>query len=118
MDESDFARVERAFQAARAARAAGGTVDVTEVCGGDLGLADEVRSLLLHCDAAGGEEEGGSGADPNRTRQLFLDPAELHGLRPDAGRADGPAMLGDGGASAAGQRVGEFTLIEPIGAGG
>jgi WD40 repeat protein/serine/threonine protein kinase len=117
MANVDFARVERAFQSVLAARETGGVgaaPDVTALCEGDPALAAEVRSLLEHHDAAGDDVA----TDAPRGHTAFLDPAELHGERAAAGLADRGAMLDEWGAAAVGQRVGEFTLIEQVGAGG
>jgi WD40 repeat protein/serine/threonine protein kinase len=121
MNQQDFSRIERAFHAALAAREVGGEPDLATLCDGDAALAEEVRSLLEHLRAAG--------VDDNPTTTVgFLQPHELHHERTGgngaaaavaaaaaAARGD---MLEEWGASAAGQRVGDFTLIEPIGAGG
>jgi WD40 repeat protein/serine/threonine protein kinase len=122
----DFTEIERAFQAAVAARSERGHTSDDELiglCNGDAAVAAEVRSLLRHLDAAGGAQERGSDApaapDPQRTSVInFLDPAELHGSRQAAGVMNPHEMLEDWGASSVGQRVGEFTLIEMRGSGG
>src|SRR4051794_25844720 len=108
MGDQDFARVEQAFQAVLAARAAGGDApDVTALCEGDTGLADEVRSLLKHWKAAG-EDAAATAATANVAAPAtgngrgFLDPAELHGARAAAGLADRRAMLDEWGVAAVG----------------
>jgi WD40 repeat protein/serine/threonine protein kinase len=96
-------KVEQAFHAAVAARDSGDPVDLSAICGHDPSLVAEVQTLLRHLDQAEGTV---STAAPDNG---FLNPAELH--------AERPPFLDEWGASAVGQRVGEFTLIGQLGAG-
>src|SRR5829696_7759721 len=116
-------KVEQAFLAALSAKEAGEPADLARLCGGDAALAAEVDSLLRHLDEAGPEEDANpiaDGAAATRTRRtaLFLHPAELEPQRQGGAVGADGGGLGEWGVSAVGQRVGGFTLIGEVGAGG
>src|SRR4051794_5674492 len=101
MSAIDFNRGEQAFRAAMAARGAGAAPGLAALCGGDEGLAQEVRSLLEHLDLAGQEERDAARAQTDRLSAAFLNPAELHDDRLAAvGSVSGAAQRGGGGAAA------------------
>ena len=115
MPDNDFAKIEQAFNAAVGEREAGRTPAITVLSGGDPKVAAEVRALLAFVGP--GESDGSSTpTGSGGPAAPFLDPAELH-----AGRAENAAvrdsLRDEWDASAAGQRVGEFELIAPIGVG-
>jgi eukaryotic-like serine/threonine-protein kinase len=119
MTDEIASRIERAFYAALAAREAGDAPDLSALCTGDPVLVAEVRSLLEHLDVAGSEDRQAVVVDDTAMRRRFLNPAELRDDRQAAveGVRHG-GMLDEWGASAVGQRVGDFTLLTPTGAGG
>jgi WD40 repeat protein/serine/threonine protein kinase len=113
MSTAALNKVEQVFYEALAARERGGgePIDLGALCGGDAAVLAEVQELLRHF-----QEAAGSDSTPSESGG-FLNPAELHGTRTRHTAAQGGAMLDEWGASTFGQRVGEFTLIEQIGAG-
>src|SRR5207247_10173894 len=96
--------------------------ELNDLCGGDATVAAEVRSLLRHLDAAGGNQADAAvppaASDPGRTAVInFLDTAELHAHRAGSDGASPGGILDDWGTSPIGQRVGAVTLIGQRGAG-
>ena len=110
-------RIESLFQEAIAAREKGLGVDLTVLSDGDPGLKAELESLLSHFDLVNGIGSKESGTDL-LPRTAFLSPTELHSSRLALRGLGGDSMLDEWGASAVGQRVGEFTLIGELGTGG
>ena len=113
MSTPAFDKVEQAFHEALSARQRDEPVDLHALCRGDAQVLAEVQALLRHFEEANGDNSGTAAlADTG-----FLNPAELHGSRILPIAALGGAMLEEWGASTFGQRVGDFTLIDQIGAG-
>src|SRR5215207_5642894 len=110
MSTSAFDKVEQAFHEALSARERAETVDLRALCRGDARVLAEVQVLLRHFEQA--NRDGSRAAAPDDAG--FLNPAELHGSRTLPIVGLGGSMLEEWGASAFGQRVGEFTLIEQI----
>src|SRR4051812_47242236 len=117
MANSQLDKVERAFHAAVAARDAGYPVDFTALCDGDASVADEVRNLLRHLEQAGPDEQ--ASAEQTQPLRVFLAPSELHAHRqPSKINAADLDHENEWGISVVGQRVGEFTIVGELGAGG
>src|SRR4051794_26581667 len=110
-------RIEGLFQEVIAARERGIDIDLSALAEGDPHLKAELESLLSHFDLVNGIGAKQAGID-SMPATAFLSPTELHSSRLAIRGLGGDAMLDEWGASAVGQRVGEFTLIGELGTGG
>src|SRR4051812_34753710 len=120
MMATHYQRVAQAFQQAIAVRGEGPRnphdLGFAAIGAEDPGVLAEGLALLSDHDAID-EPPPAKSAKPTRA-STFLDPGELHGWRYAGGGGEPRSLLAEWGASAVGQRVGDFTLIGELGTGG